>query len=183
MPSNDRDVWVAIVSGSGQPELQYLTYAIYSFEKYEWYGQIEAKKGKPPTPEEFNDWISQITESRIKGWRESAAKTFDVAARTYMKDYIAQERQSAINDHVVTSTDANLNRYAATLRKSLDEFHKATSLGKQLLIAVIIAILSPIILGLLILAIQAADLWPAAVSNVFHPRPTETSPAGLGHKP
>ena len=183
MPTNDRDVWVDILSGSEPSELQYLTYAIYSFEKYEWYKQFEAKKGVPPTPAEFNDWISQITESRIKVWRENAAKFFAEAAATYMRDYIAQERQNALNDHLITLIDTKLDKNAEALRDRLDLFSRATALWKQILVAVVIAILSPIILGLLILAIQAADLWPAAVSNVFHPGPTETSPPGPGHKP
>lgn len=116
MPSNDREVWVSIVSGNGQaPELNYLTYATYSFEKYEWYDQIEKTKGKPPTAGEINDWISQITETRIKAWRETSARAFDLAARTYMNDEMRQERQAAANDKVVTSIQSSLNQFSEKL--------------------------------------------------------------------
>jgi hypothetical protein len=179
MPTNDREVWVNIVSGNGQaPELNYLTYAIYSFEKYEWYDQMEKTKGKAPTPGEINDWISQITETRTKAWRDSAARAFDLAARTYMKDFLIQERQAAANERVVTSIQSSLDQFSRAFQNCLAELRKSNSFGKQLFVGFIIAILSPVILGLLILSIQAADLWPNATgfTRLFHPKASDTSP-------
>jgi hypothetical protein len=186
MPSNDREVWVSIVSENGQlPELNYLTYAIYSFEKYEWFDQIERTKGKPPTPVEINDWISQITETRIRVWREGAARTFDSAARIYMKDYLLQERRVAVNDQVVTSVQSSLDDFARNLREGLEKQQKTGSFRNQLFTGFIIAILSPIILGVFILALQAADLWPTAtgVTKMFPSRHSEPSAAGATPKP
>lgn len=161
MPRNDREIWLTIISDPpGAPELNYLTYAIYSFEKYEWYGQIEKQRGNPPTPVEIDEWISQITEFRIKAWRENAARTFDVAARTYMQDEFSRERQHFVDDHVITSVNAVL----ASVKRAL-------AFRNQLFTAFVIAILSPVILGLIILSIQAADLWPTAsgLSHFFRP--------------
>ena len=101
MPKNDREVWDLVVSGShGNSkfrELNYLTYAIYSFEKFEWYEQIEKEKSQPPSATEINEWISQITETRVKAWRESAARTFDEAARSYQKDELERNRRAIID--------------------------------------------------------------------------------------
>jgi hypothetical protein len=186
MPSNDREIWVSIVSGNTHPpELNYLTYAIYSFEKYEWYDQIEKVKGKSPTPDEINEWISQITETRIKAWRESSARTFDLAARAYMKDYLVQERQTAINDRVIASVQSSLDNFSVNLRGGLAELRKASSFRNQLLIGFVIAILSPIILGVVILAVQAADLWPTptGVTHIFQPRQPGSPATGAVHSP
>lgn len=173
MPSNDREVWVAIVSGNGDaPELNYLTYAIYSFEKYEWFDQTERAKGKPPTAGEINDWIVQITETRIKAWRESAARTFDLAARTYMRDEVTRERQAAVEDRLISTVKVSLDSFSKELGKS-------GSLWRQIIIGFFIAILSPIILGVIILALQAADRWPTpgGVAQSVGGRPPAATPS------
>jgi hypothetical protein len=177
MPRNDRDVWLAIVSGdSGQDELHYLAYAIYSFEKYEWYNQIEKQAGNPPTAAEIDVWIAQITEIRIKGWRENAARLFDVAARAYMKDQVARERQDNIDKSILLYVKSSLDTYDVEFKKSLDETRKSSAFGRQLMVGLLSGLLSPIMLGLIILAIQAADLWPSAtgLAHFFGSRPQET---------
>jgi hypothetical protein len=178
MPSNDRELWVAILSDNGSEELNYLTYAKYSFEKYEWYDLFEKHKGKPPTAAEIDDWISQITAVRIRTWRENAARAFDVAARDYMKNQIMQERRDAVNDRIVTSIEDSLTRYDTQFRECLTEVRNSSSLRNQILVGFVTALLSPLILGLGILAIQAADLWPAptGINMFFHPRTSETPP-------
>lgn len=159
MPNSDHDFWASIVSTDPDQEaLHYLTYAKYSFEKYEWYEQFERQTGKAPTESEINGWISQITDARIRAWREAAARTFDVAAREYLKNEIIREKQQIIDNSVVSVVESRLR-----------DIQNASSFGKQLFIGFVIAILSPIILGLVIIAIQAADLWPTAtgVAHLF----------------
>jgi hypothetical protein len=176
MPSNDREVWVAILSeGTGPKELLYLAYAIYSFEKYEWYNKIERDRGEPPTAKEIDEWISQITESRIRGWRDNAGRAFDAVAQDYMKVQLTRNRQDIIDSHVINSVESNLGQYSRQFHQCLTELRKSSSFGKQLAIGVFIAIMSPIILGLIILAVEAADLWPTptGITHLVHPQPSE----------
>jgi hypothetical protein len=173
MPRNDREVWDLVVSdshgNSNLRELDYITYAIYSFEKFEWYEQIERQKNQPPSAAEINDWISQITATRVKGWREAAARTFDEAARTYQKDEFERNRQAIIDSSVVKE-----------VKGISDSVRKSTSFGAALFSSFLTAILTPIILGLIIVGIRAFDLWPtpAQVEEFFYREKgkTETSP-------
>jgi hypothetical protein len=160
MPHNDREIWDDIVAGPGITELQYLTYAIYSFEKFEWYEQFEKQKGIAPTSKEIDEWISQITAIRIKTWRESAAAIFDKTARVYLKDEMDKERQKIANDSVTATVRDHLAEFKSDLQRNTATLEKSSSFKTTLTAALITAIITPIILGVLILAIQAADLWP-----------------------
>jgi hypothetical protein len=185
MPSDDRDVWVAIVSDKTRArELQYLTYAIYSFERYEWYEQMEKERGKVPTPHEINDWIAQITKTRIQVWGDSAARTFDSAARAYLEDEFAKKRQEILDNSVVSRIKESLETFGEDLRNAVATVQKSSSFGNVLFTSFIAAILAPIILGLIILAIQAADLWPTsgAIEKLFHHETTDEHPSAPAHK-
>ena len=102
-----------------------------------------------------------------------------------MKDYLLQERQTAVNDRVITSVQSSLDKFSLDLRAGLAELRKAGSFRNQLLIGFVIAIRSPIILGVVILAIQAADLWPTptGVTHIFQSRQPGTPATGAAHNP
>jgi len=143
--------------------------------------QIEKQRGRPPSSAETNDWISQITAFRISQWRENAARAFDAAARAYMHDHIIQAQQGIIDNHVVNTLDNHFTE----VRRSLDKIEQDGSFGKQIFIGFLGAILSPVILGLIILAIQAADLWPtpSGLSKFFHPSQEAPPHSGTMQKP
>jgi hypothetical protein len=184
MSTNDRDLWTEISSvNSGFRELNYLTYAIYSFEKFEWYEQVSSQRGTPPSEQELNEWISQITGTRIKVWGESAARTFDAAARTYLKDEIDKRCQEAAQNGVISRIKEEMANFKTTLESSTKDVRKSSSFPTVLFISLVTAILTPIILGLAIVGVRAADLWPtpSQIEHFFNPErqtePTKDSPA------
>lgn len=189
MPKNDREVWDLVVSGShGNSkfrELNYLTYAIYSFEKFEWYEQIEKEKSQPPSATEINEWISQITETRVKAWRESAARTFDEAARSYQKDELERNRRAIIDSSIVSELRHDLNEFKSIVQNIAENVRKSTSFGGALFLSFLTAILTPIILGLIIVGIRAFDLWPtpAQVEEFFYREKGKTGQTGQAAQP
>jgi hypothetical protein len=180
MADNDRDIWNEIQALPGlSPELRYLSYAIYSSEKFDWVQQFEKRNTRVPTQAEIDQWISQVTALRVGSWRDAATRTFDNAARTYMEsdfekrylkdklvlrvDEVAKDlsgQVSAVQAEVtnrVGSMQADLTNRVGSVR---DEIKKGSSFGNAFLISVLTAILTPLILGLIVVLIRAADLWP-----------------------
>lgn len=101
-------------------------------KKGEWIKHFEARKQRPPTQDEINAWISDITPYHFDSLRQKAVDVFDTAARDYMRDEVEAAKEQALNSAIVREVKA------------------AGVWWKQLLMALAMAILAPLILGAVI---------------------------------
>lgn len=175
MPSNDREMWKAI---SGQKassaEVNYLTYAIYAFEKYDWVQSFETSNGTPPSAQDTDNWITQITDHRIAVWRDSAVRFFDGAARAYLATEIERQKKDAVDQSI-------LNEIRNRDQVIFAELRKASVWYKQIGVALVTAILAPLIIGALIVAARAYDLFMPTSTGVSNK--LETHSGGGTHQP
>ena len=159
MPATDREIWETISTHAGTAsELNYLTYAIYAFEKYDWVRDFEIREGKAPTTSEIDQWISQITDHRIATWRETAARLFDAAAKVYMTPEIDRQKKDAVDQSI------------------LRELKRANVWWKQIGVALITAILAPLIIGAVIVAARSYDLFMPTATDMSKKLQTPLAP-------
>jgi hypothetical protein len=164
MPRNDREVWELITKDDGS-EIAYLTYAIYAFEKYDFARHFETIHGRPASQDEVDGWIAQVTPARFASMRLKAADLFDRAARAYLAADIEEQKRAAVNASI-----------ASTLRS-------ASSWWKQLAVAVVAAIITPIVIGAAIVSIVHYDRYFPNASRLFREflaAPVPGAPAGAG---
>ena len=151
MINSDREVFEHIGQNPETGlEIDFLTYAIYAYEKYQWMELFKQQTGDYPTEEEAVRWISQITNFRFAGYREDAARLFDSAARSYMAEEIEREKQRAVRESI------------------LNEVRAAASWWRQTGIALITAILAPLIIGSLIVGALWYDQLMFTATDVVH---------------
>ena len=145
MPSNDREVFDFILSDSGTSlEIDYLTYAIFAFNKREWMAQHETVNGNPPDQAAIDGWISNLTPYNFVGMRSEASNFFDAAAREYMADDLAAAVEAAKQSELVNVVKA------------------ASSFWKQLFIGFVTAVLTPfIIAGFIVLGVIFSSRFPS----------------------
>ena len=149
MPSSDKEVFDLIRRDpESSTELDFLTYAMYAFEKYQWFDHFESLNGRLPERGEIDAWIGQLTEFRFRSMREEAARLFDEAARTYLSDYIAEEKRLAIERSIVAEVKAS------------------GGFWRQMSIALMTAILAPLIIGAMIAAALTYDKLTPTASEV-----------------
>jgi hypothetical protein len=160
MPASDREVWDFLRKDqASSSELNFITYAIYSFEKYDWISQHEVAAGAPPSQQDIDRWTAQITPYRFSVMREKAAALFDDAARRYLADEIERQRQDAVDSSILAAV------------------RSASAFWKQAALALLTATLAPIILGGMILGARYYDLFyptASAVSRAAPPGPDGT---------
>ncbi len=150
MPSNDREVFDHLRSGDeAAQQIDFLAYALFAYEKSEWISHFEAKRGQVPNQAEIDAWIGDITTYQFTGMRQKAADLFDAAARTYMRDEIEGLEERALNSAIVA------------------EVRAAGVWWKQLLTALAMSILAPLILGAIIVFGHGVSLYPTP-SDVAH---------------
>jgi hypothetical protein len=160
MPANDREVWNYLRGDVETPtELDFISYSIYAFEKYDWVEQFEKDTGHIPSQADIDQWISHITPNRFNSIRKAAAELFDIAARRYLADEIAEERQHAVDTSI------------------LDAVKSASAFWKQAALALITAILAPLIIGGMILAVGAYDHFYPTATDVSRALPPRAEPA------
>lgn len=154
MPASDREVWDFLREDQTlSAELQYITYAIFSFEKYDWVCLHEAAAGGPPTQQEVDHWIAQITPNRFSDMREKAASLFDNAARRYLAEEIVGQRQDAVNTSILAAV------------------RSASAFWKQVALALIAAILAPLIIGAMIVLAHNYDRFYPTASEISRSAP------------
>jgi hypothetical protein len=160
MPKNDREVWDYLTDAPNSSiEIDLICYAIYTAEKYEWVEQYEQDHQRTPAPDLIEQWISDITPNRYLAMRETAANTFDIAARRLLADEIVRQRQQAV--------DASI----------LAEVRAASSVWKQFLIGLITAIVSPLIIGGMIIASRAYDQHFPTATQVAKEQQSSATPS------
>lgn len=135
MPGNDREVFEKLTGEAEEPAAEdFITYALFAFERREWIKHHAAMHGSPPAENEVDTWIGNITEYQFEQMRARAASFFDVAARAYMADDIESARQDVLRSTVVREVKA------------------AGNFWRQLFIATATAIIAPVIIGLIVVA-------------------------------
>jgi hypothetical protein len=131
MPNNDIEVFDYLLSDEETAvEIDYLTYAIFGFRKRQWIDHFKARNNdRPPDQAEIDSWTSQITNYEFSRLRTEAADFFDVAAREYLQEEITRQKQEAVNASI------------------LSDVKKFTSPLRHVAIALLMAIVAPVILG------------------------------------
>lgn len=161
MPANDREVFEDLTSGDGGASaVNFLTYALFAFERREWIQHhAAAHGGTAPTQAEIDTWISNLTPYQFEQMRSRAAGTFDVAARNYMADEIDTARQETLQGAVVR------------------EVRAAGSFWRQLFIALATAILAPVIIGVIVVAaLRSEDVIPTITGSKNTMAPKSETP-------
>jgi hypothetical protein len=149
MPSNDREVFDYL---SSDPEtlieIDFLTFAIFAQERREWHKLFVQQKGQPPSQAEIDGWVSQITSWRFDQMREEAVRFFDKAARDYLAEEMEEAKRAVFQDTIVREVKA------------------AGGLWRQLFLALIAAILAPLIIGAIIAVALSYDKFYPTIGSV-----------------
>jgi len=91
-------------------EIAHLAYAAYASSKYDWARHFEERKGRPPTPEEIDEWIASQPPSRLDEIMEAAKTTFELAATAYMANRIEAEKERAVRDSILGQVEGMARR-------------------------------------------------------------------------
>lgn len=136
MPRNDREVFAYLVENDDAPlQIDYLTFAIFAHEKREWAKLYESQHAQQaPSQADIDNWISNLTESQFVGMRSSAESFFIEAANVYFQDRLEAEREAILRSAIVSEVKA------------------AGAWWKQVGIALLTTIVSPLIIGVVIAA-------------------------------
>ena len=141
MPTNDHEVFDKL---TGDPEtefyLDFIAYAIFAHHKKHWVELFQTShNGQRPTQQDIDQWISNITDVQYDDMREEAARLFDSAAHVYLEDEIESDKKAAVDQSI------------------LKEIKSFTSPLRHLGIALLMAILAPILLGGVIFLLGVFD--------------------------
>lgn len=127
---SDPEVFDFLTSDEETPlEIDYLTYGVFAFKKREWVKHFENENNEKPSPDQIENWISQLTDYDFVQMRDEAAEFFDASAREYLKDFIESEKKSAVDLSI------------------LNQVKVLTNPWRHFGVALLMAILAPIILG------------------------------------
>jgi hypothetical protein len=130
MPKSDLEVFERLTQDADTAtEINFIAYAMFAFEKKEWIEHHVKISGHPPTQEQIDSWISNITDFQFQNMREKAIDFFDDSARNYLEEEIAQAKQEVLESAIIQKVQS------------------ASAFWKQLATALLTAILAPILLG------------------------------------
>lgn len=134
MPASDREAFDLFrANGSTVMEVRYLAHALFAFEKSEWMDHFAQRTGRSPTQADIDIWIADQSDHRFADMRKQAVDLFDVAARNYFRDEMEAADERALSSAIVA------------------QVRSAGAFWKQLAMALITAIVAPLILGGVIL--------------------------------
>jgi hypothetical protein len=141
MPTNDREVFDKLTSDEETDVyIDFIAYAIFARHKREWIRHYEqSNNGKTPSQTDIDQWISNITDFQFSDMQEEAARLFDSAAREYLETEIESEKERAVSESIL----AEVKGFTSPLR--------------HLGIALLMAILAPILLGGVIFLLGVFD--------------------------
>lgn len=164
MPSNDREVFDHLTATGNEygAHIDLLTYANFAAEKKEWMLLFESKNERPPDQSEIDGWISGVSEYQFNRMRSAAIDFFAEAAESYLQDRMKEHKAEIMTSTVISEVKA------------------ANVWWKQLSFALITALISPILLGLILVGTGAyARLVPTAqdVAKWMDQRPAPISGA------
>jgi hypothetical protein len=147
MPINDLEVFDRFLAEDGTDiEIDYLAYAVFAFRKACWSDRWLEVNGNPPNQQEIDTWITGLSEYDFSRMRDEAVDVFDIAARRYMREDIEQAREEGCKES-----------YASTIVEVKSQIISVGRFRNQLLIALMTAIMTPIILGGSIILLRAFE--------------------------
>jgi hypothetical protein len=130
MPKSDLEVFERLIQDAETAtEIDFIAYAMFAYEKREWIKYHAENCGNPPTQQQIDSWISNITDFQFQDMRDKAIDFFDNAARNYLEEEIAQAKQQVLESAIIQKVQA------------------ASAFWKQLATALLTAVLAPILLG------------------------------------
>jgi hypothetical protein len=155
LPATDREVFAYFCADPETPrEIDYLAYAAYANEKYQWMAHFENAKNRPPTLAEENDWISNLPDTRLEAITRESYAFFKYAAHRYLNEEIEEEKAAAINNSI------------------LDRVKEATSFTSTFIPNLFIGLMASLLFSVLIIifgAIFNRDPSPIALFKAIVP--------------
>lgn len=162
MPANDIDAFEYVLSDSDTAlEIDYLTYAMFAFKKKEWIDHFKKNNSDVlPTQQQVDDWISQLSDYDFYQMRQEAASFFQLSAKEFLSDYVNEQRTAAVDKSILATIKSYTNPW------------------KDIGIALIFAILAPVILGTVIFLISIFDnSFQIHISLGSHPPSQASEPS------
>jgi hypothetical protein len=131
MPSNDIEAFEYVQSDGSTPlEIDLLTYAMFAHKKMKWIEHFEKQhNGEKPTQILIDEWISQLSDYDFGQMRDEAASFFDSSSKIYLAKYIEEQKKEAVGQSI------------------LSEVRRFSNPWRDFGIALLMAILAPILLG------------------------------------
>ena len=149
MPRTDREVFDYLRQDAPTPvEIDFLAYSVLH-SKNQWFEQLEETTGSPPSAADVDRWIADIAPTHFLTMREDAARLFDATARKYLAPVIEEQKAEAVR------------------RSILAEVKGAGSVWRQMLIALVTAILAPLIIGGVIASALTYDRMAPTASGIW----------------
>lgn len=140
MPGSDLEVFDYLLSDASTPEeIDFLTYALFAFSKKQWVEHFAKQNGRPPDQGEIDGWIAQKSDYDFTRMRREAADFFDEAAKEYLASHIETEKINAVSSSI------------------LGEIKRYTSPWKDLGIAMLMAVIAPILVGTVLFLFSIFD--------------------------
>jgi hypothetical protein len=152
MPANDIEVFEHLISNDETAvEIDFLTYAMFAHRKKQWMEHFKkCHNDTLPTPDQINDWISQLSEYDFGQMREQAAEFFDESAKVYLSEYVEEKQTEAVTSSVLAGVAESNAALLAEVKGIHSKVEEATSPWRHVSIALIMAIVAPFIIGGLI---------------------------------
>jgi hypothetical protein len=131
MPKNDIEAFDYLISDKDTAvEIDYLTYALFAYKKKRWIDHFsEQNNGQAPTQSQIDGWITQLSDFDFAQMRNDAGDFFHVAAEEHLQDFIEHQKKKAVDESILAAVKAH------------------TSWWKHLGIALLMAIVAPVMLG------------------------------------
>jgi hypothetical protein len=144
-------------SGSNGPDVVgLLAYSVFSYDLYKWV-KLQHTRGINPTQDDIDLHIFEdFTDDYYKQIRERSLNAFDQSARIYLAGSILEAEINSQNSSVVNIVKQSNATVLAEMRKS-------GGFWRQVSLALITAIVAPLVLGVSIAAIYNYDkFFPTA---------------------
>ena len=166
MPKNVTDVFHRLV-GTDEDAIKqnvpgFVAYGLFWAELDAWI-RHQVKDGKPyPTPQEIDDHIAHnIPESHFIDIENNALELFVEVSLDILKETIDEKIREAVDQSVVHEVKAHQEG-------ALAEFRKSGNLWRQLGMALITAIVAPLILGAILVLINAYSHYASPADVATH---------------
>ena len=138
MPNNDIEVFEYLRADQNTAlEIDFLTYAMFAYRKGQWIAHFKQRNdNRAPTQAEIDGWISQLTEYDFDRMRGEAADFFHDSAEEHLREYIEDQKKRAVDGSILSE-----------VQSTMTQIRSFTSPWKHLGIALLMAIVAPVLLG------------------------------------
>ena len=168
MPDGDREVFDYFRSAeSTSAEIDYLAFASYSYDKFDWMDHFEGLNGRSPTAEEVQNWVRQLPPARLDEMREWAETFFDRAARAYLESEIKKRLDRQQRSGLLASVrDTNI-----ALQRSVKDSNQAVAAAVERSLSLRNTWLSGVVIGVASSAAFAILIYLASLIYTHDPSP------------